>query len=164
MYVERRFKGVWYPVNPPPQVEMQVKYRSRDFELNFGQYMDPPSDLELLAEQGLPFDERAPLRVHSWYMSRNYPLFGDLAGVRGGDAIIEPRGLPEDVSQGVRVRSGWTHSHSWMTLSEMAGFFSNSEEAKDSIGFTGLREHLRRIAAEYNINEDDVRIVFFFDS
>lgn len=164
MYVERRNQGIWYPVNPPPPFEIQPRWGSPEGELDFGQYMDPPSDLELLAEQGFPFEERAPVRVHQWHMSRNYQLFGDLAGVRGGDAIIEPRGLPEDVSQGVRERSGWTHSHSWMTLSEIAGFYRNSQEAKDSIGFTGLREHLRRIAAEYNINEDDVRIVFFFDS
>ena len=69
------------------------------------------------------------------YDERNYRLFGLLANVRNGygfagcntgdpvEPIDMPRGLPDDVSDGVRAISDeWDcdgHSHSWLTLQEL---------------------------------------------
>lgn len=37
----------------------------------------------------------------SLYLGRNYDLFGLMAGVRGGEPLYEPKGLPSDASHGV---------------------------------------------------------------
>jgi hypothetical protein len=59
---------------------------------------------------------------------RSYGLFGFLAGVRNYSEvppIAEPRGLPDDVSVGVREAHDddpdW-HSATWLTVTELAEF------------------------------------------
>jgi len=73
-----------------------------------------------------------------FYVGRNYDLFAVLADVRNGfgfagcdtgDRLVpisEPKGLPEDVSEGVKKESDrWGvdgHSHSWFTLKELLDY------------------------------------------
>jgi hypothetical protein len=63
------------------------------------------------------------------YDGRNYRLFAILADVRNYDGwkpISSPRGLPEDVSPGIKEKSdGWDcdgHSHTFFTLKELLDF------------------------------------------
>lgn len=44
---------------------------------------------------------------------RNYSLFGILAGIRGGKAIVEPRGFPKDFETG-GSRGFITHQEDWV--------------------------------------------------
>lgn len=62
------------------------------------------------------------------YSDRHYDLFGILAGVRvyGCEPIVEPRGIPVDVSRGVKADfEDWgsdAHTPSWLTLREVLDF------------------------------------------
>jgi hypothetical protein len=48
--------------------------------------------------------------AHNIPIGRDYHLFGLLAGVRGGKALIEPRGVPEYDQMGWRTRDAyWMH-------------------------------------------------------
>jgi hypothetical protein len=62
-----------------------------------------------------------------WEISRNYLLFGVLAGVRGRTpAIISSgrRGLPDDACAFLKERGagGAYHSHHWLSLAELSAF------------------------------------------
>lgn len=58
-----------------------------------------------------------------FYDNRNYRLFGLLAGVRGGPALFDRRGFPENISyelQKYYFNYGYDgHSTSYITLSEL---------------------------------------------
>jgi hypothetical protein len=56
---------------------------------------------------------------------RSYGLFGFLAGVRNYSAvppISEPRGLPDDYGQDPEEPWLGDHSHSWLSVDELAAF------------------------------------------
>jgi len=100
-------------------------------------------------------------RCLRWYRSRNYTVFGVLAGVRGRvRAIVAPRGCPDDVSDAVRYGHSWDHTPSWLLVSELlAHKYPNSDE-DDCEDFTDfVRKWLVPIGPP-----DQVRIVFGFDS
>ncbi len=59
-----------------------------------------------------------PAHVAELSMRRWYKLFGALAGVRGGAAAIEPRGLPKDVSGHVARKMEGYHTLTHMTPDE----------------------------------------------
>lgn len=54
---------------------------------------------------------------------RNYAIFGLLAGVRGGTALVEPRGYPRHIGfelrEHIENQGDYCHSASWLTLPEM---------------------------------------------
>ena len=96
------------------------------------------------------------------YRGRNYHLFSILADVRSygeGDAIAEPRGVPDDASYAylyiVEQWKGDGHSHSYFTLTELL--------EHDWSDFDEFRETLERMK-NLDENTDNVRAVFFFDN
>ena len=100
-----------------------------------------------------------------YYDSRNYQLFSILAGVRGEHSpIVEPSGIPEDVSTGYEYMcdqwEGDSHSHSYYTLTELLNV--NWEEYDDCY----LDDFLQSIERLKEIDEDtdNVRMCFFFDN
>jgi len=79
------------------------------------------------------------LEVEPIYTHRNYELFSVLADVRnGGDMkyIVQPRGIPEDVSEITKVESDKMdsdgHSHSWLTLQELINYQKENVRIKRS--------------------------------
>ena len=96
------------------------------------------------------------------YRGRNYHLFSILADVRSygeGNAITEPRGVPDDASDAylyiVEQWKGDGHSHSYFTLTELL--------EHDWSDFDEFRETLERMK-NLDENTDNVRAVFFFDN
>jgi hypothetical protein len=89
-------------------------------------------------------DEYEPeLGLISLYSGRNYNLFGVLAGVRGGDEICLPRGLPDDVSDVVKKESdrwdGDGHSHSYFTLAKLKKYYEDNSHTSHN-GFLSERQ------------------------
>lgn len=76
--------------------------------------------------------------VGGWWRlaDRNYPLFANLAGVRGIGP--DPKGLPGDASPYVEEEcdlwSGDGHSHSWSTPLEFMEAYINAMQAFDGEG------------------------------
>jgi hypothetical protein len=56
-------------------------------------------------------------------IKRNYELFGRIAGIGGAAPIIEPRGLPSDISEITRIEyehdGADAHTPGWLSRSEM---------------------------------------------
>lgn len=80
-----------------------------------------------------------------WYIPRNYMLFGVLAGVRWYEAEhIEPRGLPEDISESTKSNKskfyeGDGHSASYFSLNEL----QDLKDKKQVItGYVDLRQYI----------------------
>jgi len=87
------------------------------------------------------YTDEAPYEQSPVYRERDYSLFAVLAGVRdysdsGNPVIAEPRGLPNDVSPQTKAESdGWDgdgHTHSWLTLLELRGYFSENPNNKEA--------------------------------
>ena len=105
---------------------------------------------------------------------RNYELFGILAGVRVccADPIVEPRGIPSDVSDYVRGKyeeneDVW-HTPSWYSLYELKLAVKDKdrydEEERGLIqGVINAIEFMRDAAWVFN-DDIDVRMVFWFDN
>jgi hypothetical protein len=95
----------------------------------------------------------------TWYSDRNYLVFAMLADVRNGFGfagvetfkpvvpIAEPRGLPEDITEGTKNILSDEHSQTWMTLDEALAYNWNQ-----SIEETGVVD-----AAEYQWFKDHGR-------
>ncbi|MFI7675072.1 hypothetical protein [Actinophytocola sp. NPDC049390] len=113
----------------------------------------------------------------------NYGLFAFFAGVRNYSAVpplAEPRGLPADVSSSLLAESRDTdfHSHSWLSVAELAGFdYAQTFEDRREGGMTvarGVRttyraflgaEFFRTLAALSSMNAvRPTRLVFWFDN
>lgn len=117
---------------------------------------------------------------------RNYSLFGFLADVRNraeSPVIMEPRGLPADVSPDVRKVHGpdldvsspydWYgyYGVSWLTVAELLAYdydqtFHDVEEDQDTTVRDFLGEwYFDRLAELAQLGPpEDVRVVFFFGS
>ena len=107
------------------------------------------------------------------YHGRNYELFSMLAGVRGfATPIAEPRGIPQDVSDGVRREynsvEDWVHTPSWLTLAELRVASKDKRSYnKDERGY--LKElifgiNFMLLASWHWVNDTNARLVFWFDS
>jgi hypothetical protein len=116
--------------------------------------------------------------------NRDYSYFYQLAGVRGraNDKYIfsEPRGLPEDVSEGIKQEyEEWgddAHSASYATLQELIDFVADvkSKQLKellldqDTTDLTHMEKVIDylKIKAEQQFTKDYnlIRIVFWFDN
>jgi hypothetical protein len=115
---------------------------------------------------------------------RNYPLFGFMARVRSDDTpcmqLLDPqevvcqRGAPPDMApetlQG-KTSEEWlsdTHSHSWLTLEEMAAglmaatLAGEAEEFSDQLLFS--LKQMKARAKEAGLPASDMRVVFWFDN
>jgi hypothetical protein len=114
----------------------------------------------------------------SFYIGRNYDLFGILAGVRSSeDPIKEPRGLPEDVSDVTkREYEKWNevHTPSYYTLKELKDYIYNNSDNKELIESLSyfVNPMNERFKNEFWINDDNrhtikengFRVVFWFDN
>lgn len=112
--------------------------------------------------------------------SRDYGLYGFLAGVRGeGPAVAEPRGLPEDASEEVvAVFKQWGsdfHTPTWLTPSEFRRAVRGIEEARDKwsaekqevvevIAFEWRMVRMILQALAYEYGDDRVRLIVAFDN
>ncbi len=102
--------------------------------------------------------------------SRDYILYEKMAGVRGADAaaVVLPRGIPSDASQGVRYwvnRAGDDgHSHSWLYPSEFSTALVKStyEDDEPRKIWKSLDLVLKSLADVYG--DSNVRLVIFFDN
>lgn len=104
----------------------------------------------------------------AFYEGRSYLLFAHLAGVRSDDPslkpIVEPRGLPKDMSSFVADYMGVDgdlHSYSYLTLTELLAH----DWPDDLQYFNDQTVHqLVMLSAQPGMTTDDVRIVFAFDN
>jgi len=112
-------------------------------------------------------------------IDRDYNLFEKMAGVRGleQNAIVSPRGLPNDISTVTKIDvDRWGsdgHSHSWFGVDEIEEL-SGWKKVGDPLdleykilrtwlfgnSFSGFKKY----RAEYPKEINDIRFVFWFDS
>lgn len=161
VFMERQHNGRWVPVHPPEEKD------PNDWE-DFGRYTDPIPPMEQLAQAVLPFEERIPTQAAQWWVCRDYSLFTNLAGVRGysGAPVFDKtKGLPADVSEAVKEGIGGYHSLSHWVLADLQRAFDDAGEHDEiSSRVRVLIDVMHEIAKAYNLNSDEVRMVFGFDS
>ena len=113
-------------------------------------------------------------------IDRWYELFGKMAGVRGGPAIVEPKGIPVDMSvittlDWERGQGDW-HTPSWFDEDEIDKLSAWTRETTDEFSFesgvlngiymfgNGLTSHKHYNDVDYiPKGADAVRMVFWFD-
>jgi hypothetical protein len=112
---------------------------------------------------------------------RDYSFFAAIAGVRGDESDesqLEPRGLPDDLSLLSRYylsdENGDLHSHSWLSLNELAPILLRVKEGigvpelvADKLTDNVISEHevlQRWVVDSYESEVDSFRIVFAFDN
>lgn len=120
----------------------------------------------------IEFDEYADDPPPFWqcwgeiHPDRHYSIFGLLAGVRGGEAVYKPRGLPDAVS--CHTRWAWQdgdgdwHTPSWLTTEELAAVLDVARE-----GLGAPHEYLAILTAMRALEERSrtvARIIFWFDN
>lgn len=113
-----------------------------------------------ITRDGVCFECRGQNVERSFYVARNYTLFGLLAGVRGiGPPITEPRGIPIDISWFLGDLWGEEkldcHTPSWLRYSEL-------REVENNPAWDFALEKLKMLADIFG--PDRVRIVFWFDN
>ena len=195
VYVERQHKRKgWVPVDPPrkhPAEWYLDEHGRRDYSkhdpTDWGRWMEPESALKALADVVIPELEKVPEQAQSWAFSQGYSSFAQLAGVRSRDGTeppIEPRGVPDDISDllfgecwmedskwGGRTteRHGriycwhpdW-HTPHWYDLYDMEEFCRNGSFSEARIH--SLWQEMERVARKYGLGALDVRVVFWFDN
>lgn len=123
-------------------------------------------------------DSFDPIQV---YNSRNYELFGLLAGVRGSSHffsecygyIVEPRGIPEDISSYARLEwekgkdedgTQWWHTPTWYDFCELKTYAHLLSEMNN--GIKKRDEKIRLLEDEIgklNMQNDDEGCDWFGD-
>lgn len=104
------------------------------------------------------------------FHGRDYRLFGLLAGVRCWDVepLVDPRGLPDDVSSVTRINAddNYSHSHSWLTLAELQTVDLDAVVPDPDFDRTWRETELGdTITVLSGLGSPDrVRVVFWFDS
>lgn len=103
-----------------------------------------------------------------WYHARNYDVFAILTGtVRNYNCISgivpEPRGVPADVSESVRIGYLWDHSAGWLTLDEVLSFDWLPFGWPKYPGVNSFLEFVREYLVPLG-DPKDTRLVFGFDS
>jgi hypothetical protein len=126
-----------------------------------------------------------PTNYDDWGLNRNYSTFGLLAGIRDYDVppIREPRGLPKDISEGLKEnrRRGsadeWAFGETWYLLSELLnhdwdtpvptryGGKTSPREFVDPAFFT-LLSFLDRNCSPWWVDKgrDNIRLLIWFDN
>jgi hypothetical protein len=161
--IERKHKNIWVPVNPPPPIEPRPALGDPNRDIDFGQFADV-NEVEELTQALLPFEDRIPAEMTEWHFWRDYSAFGHVAGVRGGSALSRPKGWPSDWPVKDDGYTGWCHSPTWFTADEWERLCKKHTEFGDDPRWCGLRDAMLKIAADYNINPADVRMVICFDN
>ena len=113
---------------------------------------------------------------------RNYALFEKMAGVRGSinNAIVPPKGLPEDVSLVTRIAANYMgvdgHTHSWLSSSEFKEMYNFHKSLYDSAKWWEIDEEQYGYLFENGFEDfepgdggypkeiEDFRLVFWFDN
>ena len=161
--MQRRHKGIWVPVDPPPPMDPRPKYNTPEYDLDFGRYVEPPPDVELLSQSILPLEDRIPSRIADWCFDRDYPAFGVIAGVRGaGPPVAEQKGWPADF--GDNPFEDWCHSPTWFGCDEFITLCRRHKALREDTRWRGLRDAMKDIAVRYGITHADVRMVICFDN
>ena len=143
IYAEAKINGLWTPIGSV--------FTSKHYEY------ESSGDKE---------KEIVYLGVAEPYEGRNYRLFSILADVRGeGPAIIDCRGFPKDASDFVKKEYdglGYdAHSAHYYFLNEL---IENKNRFEICNEFLQTINDLSGLADMYNINYQDVRVVFWFDN
>lgn len=122
-------------------------------------------------EPGETYPGNTKMVRKEWYSGRNYGLFSVLAGVRGsGPPIIEPRGLPHDISD--ETKELWGDAYDWhtphyYTLMELAGNLHKLQDpevyGQDFIDQV-VNPMMELADDELGRDSERVRIVFWFDN
>lgn len=119
-------------------------------------------------EAAFPYNEQ--YTYEDWYGGRNYDDFSKLAGVRGGiRPIIEPRGLPDDISEYTRKCyerwEGDAHTPHYYTLAEILPYQTMFGDGTYTSEVKTIIDRMRDLAAEeLEGNHDRIRMVFWFDN
>lgn len=115
------------------------------------------------------------------YDGRNYALFSVLAGVRGQEEpIAEPRGYPKGflvddenmipVDGVLFFEPYWMgeFGHSWLTLEEISDRNEEDRYSRNALSYFSALRYIEAkmvvVAYENHLKEEDVRLVFGFDS
>lgn len=105
------------------------------------------------------------------FRSRNYGLFGLLAGVRnysGLTPLAEPRGVPEDAGDGwkayVAKLSGDLHSMSWFTHAELLKARTDLTESPAEYGILEALNQALAPLTSLHQGGTEIRYVFGFDN
>lgn len=101
---------------------------------------------------------------------RCYNVFAALCGVRDFEftnevpRISEPKGLPDDVSDNVKIEvdiyGSDAHSKNWNTLKELKEF----DWSRYGTTCDGFRNEVIPKMEAQGVGDEDVRIVYFFDN
>lgn len=105
--------------------------------------------------------------------SRNYLIFGAIAGVRVRmDGSLEPKGIPDDLSDDLQqwINTCLEHTPSWLTYEELQGLvaqvclFPNKFDGRESANH--IKDKITDWLESLDIccDKKQKRIVFFFDS
>lgn len=106
------------------------------------------------------------------YDTRNYQLFGVLAGVRSmTEPIVEPRGIPNDVNTTILSEwdeeCQWSHTPTWYTLYELRLAAKDKKRyTKDErVLLKDFIHHIEFVVDAYWFFDSDsnVRVVIWFD-
>jgi hypothetical protein len=203
LYVERVHltKG-WVPVDPPGAEHEEPPfnrdgtanphYSAQPSRTSWSRFIEPESDLKLLADAGQEKADVIPSVANSWSFWRNYSAFARLAGVRsvaGVEPFLPRRPVPADVSAQV-LRAGFVREEDWgarwgeaeqtLIREDQTYFFGPDWHDPHWYSLSELREHTRspytvtrivelrdqmnQIAEDYNLPPDEVRAVFWFDN
>lgn len=105
------------------------------------------------------------------FRSRNYGLFGLLAGVRnysGLTPLAEPRGVPEDAGDGwkayVAKWGGDLHSMSWFTHAELLKARTDLTESPAEYGILEALNQALAPLTSLHQGGTEIRYVFGFDN
>jgi len=128
------------------------------------------SDWKYLYKSEIIYPEKKWYWPENYYAfwSRNYGLFGILAGVRSCvNPIIPLRGLPSNISKKTKNRymecKSDYHSETWYYLSELLDI----NWKKYRVGCKLFKKYLKRLqrfADKNKISYNDVRLVMWFDN
>lgn len=146
-------------------IHLVIEYRTKQQEPWL--LLRTPIPSKYASEEGVERD----LLSDCLLRDRSYSFFGILAGVRAveGEPISEPRGLPVDMSDGLRDLLGkkeWVlgdHSFSWLTFDEIHG---HPRYHEIEVAYPLWYWLIDSIVCEmgYRLSGYDFRIVFGFDS
>lgn len=97
--------------------------------------------------------------------SRNYTFFGILSGVRGSLKPIQiNRGYPPDMSEFSRwYHENPDHNEGYVLLSELLNYDWNQKYVNSSLKNEASKLY-NAIQFLKNLNEEEIRLIFYFDS
>jgi hypothetical protein len=122
------------------------------------------------ADGDVSYPTLALIVIEPIYDSRNYTVFGLLAGIRGNVTPVKsPRGIPEDTSD--TIRESWElyagHTSHYYTLAELETINRRNKKAyvaETADFFSTVLPKLKSIQEEHKVTTKEVRLVFWFDS